>query len=142
MSEETLAVARRFVAAWNDRDVKAWLADLHPEAEWLPAAPLYGGDGNPYWGKGGMRQFWLEYRNFWDFELDIHELHEVEDAVVVVWGFRRAAGKSTTIKGWPAPVREDAPSGAWLLEFDGGLLRRVRAYNRYRAALRAVGLRD
>ena len=39
MSQENVELVRRGIAAWNRRDLDAWLSFATPDIEWMPAGP-------------------------------------------------------------------------------------------------------
>ena len=39
MSRENVETLRRIAAAWNRRDLEAWLRFMHPEIDWQGGSP-------------------------------------------------------------------------------------------------------
>jgi ketosteroid isomerase-like protein len=83
MSEENVEAVRRHTEAWNRRDLTAWLALFHPDAEidWSRARALYKG---VYRGHAELRVFWDEFwSTFEDIHVEVHGFTEVGSEVVV-----------------------------------------------------------
>ena len=57
MSEENVELSRQVLAAFNQRDINAFLAYLDPDVEFLALITHMEG-GDPYRGHGGMREWW------------------------------------------------------------------------------------
>jgi ketosteroid isomerase-like protein len=132
MSQENVELARRAFDLWNSGDVDAWVELHHPEIEWFSeiAARLEGA-GTVYSGRAGMRRFWDDWHSVWDLTIEISEFRDLGDAVIAL-GRMRAHGKTSGID-LEAPV-------AYVGEFDGGLVRKIRAYLDPNQALEAFGL--
>jgi ketosteroid isomerase-like protein len=82
VSEENVETVQRHIEGWNRRDLKAWLASYHPEAEidWSRSrGPLKG----VYRGHGEHEAFWGEFwSTFQDIQLETHGLIEAGSEVV------------------------------------------------------------
>jgi hypothetical protein len=83
MSAENVETVRLYNEAWNQRDLKTWLAWLHPDAEidWSRSrGPLKG----VYSGHGEHEVFWSEFwSTFEDVQVEMHSFTEVGSEVVV-----------------------------------------------------------
>src|SRR5437016_9259262 len=134
MSQENVELARRAFEAWNRGDADAWVEFHHPEIEWFSeiAGRLEGAE-TVYRGRAGMRRFWDEWHSVWDLTIEISEFRDLGDTVVAL-GRMRAHGKASGID-FEGPV-------AYVGEYEGGLVRKLRAYLDPNQALEAVGLTE
>jgi ketosteroid isomerase-like protein len=125
---------RRSFEAWNRGDVDAWLEASHPDIEWFSAVArqLEGAD-TVYRGHGQMRQFWDEWHAVWDLRIEISEWRDLGDTVVAL-GRIRTHGKTSGVD-LEGPI-------AYVAEFEGDLVRRLRAYREPRVALEILGLSE
>ena len=134
MSQENVDRAQRTFEAWNRGDVDALLELAHPEIEWSSAiARQLQGSETVYRGRLGLRQFWDEWHSVWDLVIEISEYRDLGDTVVAL-GRMRAHGKASAID-IEQPV-------AYVGQFEGGLVRKLRAYLDPAEALEAVGLSE
>jgi len=58
MSEENVETLNRIAAAWNRRDLEAWLGFMHPGIAWEGAFTRL--EGAIYRGRDGMREYWSQ----------------------------------------------------------------------------------
>jgi ketosteroid isomerase-like protein len=77
-----------------------------------------------------MRQFWDEWHSVWDLSIEISEFRDLGDTVVAL-GRMRVRGKASGID-LEGPV-------AYVAEYEGGLVRELRAYLDPNEVLEAVG---
>lgn len=99
MSQENVEVVRRLFDAYAAGGVEAALSFfapsvvLHPYPEWPGPSE--------YRGHDGIRALMAEWtENFDDFEMEVHEIREVEDRVLLL---AETVGR---IKGSGVPIRE------------------------------------
>jgi ketosteroid isomerase-like protein len=134
MSAENVDAARRAVDAWIRGDVDAFVESFHPEGEWF--SEIVGrmeGAETVYRGRAEMRRFWDEWHSVWDMTIEVSEIRDLGDITLTLGGMR-ARGKTSGIE-LDEPV-------AYLGEYDGGLIRTLRAFLDPSEALEAVGLSD
>src|SRR3954469_4197065 len=133
MSQENVDVARRAVDAWNRGDLDAWLETGHPEIEWTSGiASEVAGTEVVYRGAQEMRGFWNEWHSLWDLTVDLSEARDFGDTVVML-GRIHTHSKTSGID-LDRPV-------VYVVALEGGLIRKMRAYQDLDVALEAVGLR-
>jgi ketosteroid isomerase-like protein len=120
------------VYRWNRGDVDAWLEFIQPEIEWSSAIARRVEGAETVWrGPGELRRFWDEWHSLWDLTIEVSESRDLGDTVVVLGRIRtHAEASGIDLEG---PV-------AYVFEFDGGLVRKVRGYLDPSEALGAVGL--
>jgi ketosteroid isomerase-like protein len=134
MSRENVDAMRRCLDAWNRGDADGWLESVHPEIEWFSAISMrVEGTETVYRGPAEMRRFWDEWHSVWNLTIEVSEIRDLGDTVVTL-GRIRTRGKASGVD-LEGPV-------AYVGEFDGGLLRKIRAYLDPSEALEAVGLRE
>jgi ketosteroid isomerase-like protein len=82
MAQENVETVRRGIVAWNQRDLTAWMAEFHPDAEidWSRSrGPLKG-----VYRDEGLEVFWADFwSTFEDVQLDAHDYAEAGSEVVV-----------------------------------------------------------
>jgi ketosteroid isomerase-like protein len=83
MSQENVEIVRRSIEAWNRRDMGAFLAFYHRDAEldWSRSrAPFKG----VYRGRDEQEDFWgVFWSTFADVRIEAHDFIKVSDEVVV-----------------------------------------------------------
>ena len=135
MSQENVDAVRRFVDAYNRRDIEAMLEELDPEVEWHPAIlALVEGEATVYRGHEGMRQW-------------VRDLDEVFDEIDVQYSEIRDRGDQVV---WVGQIRmRGRGSGAWtespiasVSDIRNGKSTRVRTYLDPEEALKAAGLSE
>jgi ketosteroid isomerase-like protein len=132
MSQENVAATRALLDAWNRGDLDAVLEPAHPDIEFTSdvVRRLEGSEGL-YRGTEQMRKFWDEFRGVWALTIDVSEIRDLDDTVLVL-----AEGQ---VRGSASGIDLESPL-AYVLEFDGGLIRKGRVYLDQAEALDAVGL--
>jgi ketosteroid isomerase-like protein len=134
MSQENVHGARRALEAWNRGDADGLLELWHPEGEWFSAIlSRVEGAETVYRGPAEMRRFWDEWHSVWDLTIEVSEIRDLGDTVLAV-GRMRARGKASG-------VDLDEPV-AYVFQFEGGLVRTLRAFLDPSQALEALGLRE
>ena len=130
MSQEPADVVRAAEAAFNQREVDAFVALVEPEVEWeagLPGTPTYR-------GHEGVRQMFRDVETSWeDWEVQATLEAHLGDAMVVEWKMR-GRGRTT---GVPVEGRQFVA-----VELRDGLASRLCAFQTVDEALEAVGLRE
>jgi ketosteroid isomerase-like protein len=134
MSQENVDVTLRAFGAWNRGHLDAWLESVHPDIEWISEiASAVEGTEAVFRGHAELRRFWDEFHSVWDLTIEVSEVRDLGGTVVAL-GRIRTRGRASGID-LERPV-------AYVGEFDGGLIRRLRAYQDQDQALEAVGLRE
>jgi hypothetical protein len=80
-------------------------------------------------GIEGMRKYWDEWHSIWDVRIRVCEIHDYDEAVLVVAEVRTHGGASG--------IDTDVPV-AYVFDFDGSLVRRARSYLDPQRAFEAV----
>ena len=83
MSQENVEIVRRAYEAFNRGDLDAMVADIAPDAEYLPTGTIPG-FADAYRGREGYRRFlgWL-WEEFDEPHIEVHEIIEAGDQVLV-----------------------------------------------------------
>jgi ketosteroid isomerase-like protein len=125
-------VVRASLAAFQARDIEAWVDCFHPSAEMLlPRNVLEGGS---YRGPEGLRQAFADAWETWE-EIRF----EIAD-VKAGSGLAVALGKTRNVaKGGAPPVEYES---AYLVEVREGKIGYFRPYQSHREALEAAGLSE
>jgi ketosteroid isomerase-like protein len=134
MSARDVEAAEAAVQLWNRGDRAGFLAAFHPEAEWSSAIKrqVEGGEGL-YRGREEIGRFWDEWHAVWeDLEIIVSEVRSPHDGCVFAFGGLHGTGIGSG-------VGTERPFG-WVFQFEGGLIREVRAYLNREEALKAAGL--
>jgi ketosteroid isomerase-like protein len=125
-----MAIARRFVEAYNAGDVNCVLADIDPDVElheW-PDGP----DARIYHGPDGVRQALATWSESWDrMHVDITELVEAGDIVVMTID-QRSRGRSSAI--------EVGLVSGNVYSFRGGKVFKIELFTNPAEAWKAAGL--
>jgi ketosteroid isomerase-like protein len=129
MSEQNVEAFLRNSDAWNRGDLEAWLATVHPEADWHPSASLV--EGGAYRGHDGFRKFWADIDAA--FEELVTSFDEVRDLGDVVLALGRLRGRSK--QGVPVDLEYGV-----LIRYRDGLALHGRSWFSHAAALEASGL--
>ena len=134
MSQENVEIVRGILAGWNRGDVDPWLESAHPEIEWFSAiASRMEGPETVHRGLAELRRFWDEWHAVWDLTIEVSEIRDLGETVVLLGRVRtHGAASGIDLEG---PV-------AYVVEFDRGLVRKMRAYLDPQKALEAVGLSE
>ena len=135
MSQENVESVRRVADAYNRRDVGAMLDELHPEIEWHPWLQVQlGGRATVYRGHRGVREGIRDGEDaFSEIRAEPSEVRDLGERVIAI-GRLRARGKES------GAITESAI--AWIVEFKGGKVIRVREYLDPEEALEAAGLSE
>ncbi len=134
MSTKDVEAAEAVVRLWNQGDRAGLLAAFQPDAQWSSAIKrqVEGGEGL-YRGRTEIGRFWDEWHAVWeDLEIILSEVRSPRDGCVFAFGGLHGTGTGSG-------VGIERPFG-WVFEFEGGLVRAVRAYLNRDEALEAAGL--
>jgi ketosteroid isomerase-like protein len=129
MSQENVDLVRRFLDAFNTRDVEGLTRLAAEDCEWRPFRAQL--EGIIYRGHEGIRQFLSDMDDDWEaFSIDPVEFRDRADRVAVVGRvYARGRGSSVEIESLAGFVHE----------VDGGRLTRITSHSDVDAALEAVG---
>ena len=132
MSQEDVEVVRRSIEAWNRRDMAAFLAEFHREAEldWSRSrAPFKG----VYRGRAEHETMWeVFWSTFADVRIEVHGFTEAGSEVVV----------SNTAHMRGRDGIEVSASSALVNRVENGQITRLRLFQEQSEALEAVGLSE
>src|SRR6476659_4010496 len=133
MSRENVDIVKRFVDAFNRRDLNALMDTATLDLAFSPA--LAGTiDDNRFQGREGMRAYFADVDSAWEeFRLIVDEYRDLGDRVLTLG---RLEGRG---RGSGAVV--ETPQGA-VGDFRDGKLSSVRSYLDHGEALRAAGLTE
>ena len=93
MSTENVQIVRRLVEAFNDRDLEAMFAVLHPQAELHPLRAQL--EGKAYVGHDGLRELLADFDQDWEYvQMDPEDFRGTDDSVVVLGRLRARARAS------------------------------------------------
>jgi ketosteroid isomerase-like protein len=119
----------RMFACWGEGDLEGMLACADPDLEWLAAA-----DGRLYRGHGGVREFFIRWREAGQrLEVPLQRATEVAEGRVLAVGRLRLTR--------PGRGLADSP-GVWIFDVDCGRVTRIQSYQSERAAMQALDAAD
>jgi uncharacterized protein len=130
MSEENVEVVRRAIDAYNRRDLTDVLAHIHGDIEW--ESGLLG--TTPYRGRDGIRRMWEDVDIAWE-AMKLVPRRFIDGGDVVV------ANCTLVAKGRTSGSPVEGPQ-IGVVDFEGGLIRRVRLFTDHAEALEAAGLSE
>jgi ketosteroid isomerase-like protein len=135
MSQENVEAYRRFLDAYNRRDVEAMLKELDAEVEYHPVLPMMlGGEATVYRGHEGVRRLFREvYDAFDEIHTEYSEVRDLGDRVVAIGRIR--------MRGKGSGAETESPA-AVVIDFRHGKSIRIRTYLDPQEALEAAGLRE
>ncbi len=135
MSEENVEIFKRFVDAFNCRDVEAIVEVVDAGVEWRPAAAVaMGGEATVYRGHSGISEGLRDlHDSFAELQIEVFEFQEVGDRVV-------GTGRIHT-RGKGSGAEFDSVFGA-VIEFKNGKAIQIRSYLDVGEALEAAGLSE
>ena len=128
--EENESLARALIEGHNRRDTGFIEEHVHADAAMVPYEAA--GFDDTYTGVGGVRRYFEDAMSWEDIRVEPEGIQAIGTSLVLFWG-RLCA------KGQASGVELDVQLG-WLLEFRGGKVMRLQAYNSPREAFEAVGL--
>ena len=138
MSQENANAMRHAIEVWNRGDLDAYLELVenlvHPDLEWYPViAQLVEGQETVYRGISGMRRFWEDWHEIFDFRFDETEIRDLGEKIVVL--------SHASVTGRGSGVDLDTPL-AMVCAFEGDRMIRSDSYLDHAEALEAAGLRE
>ena len=134
MSRENVEIALGAIEAWNHGDRDGWLAPTDAETEWSSAVlRAVEGTDTVFVGRAELKRFWDEWHALWDLQLEATEVRDLGETVVLLTAMRTKGSTSGA---------EVVRSTGFVFDFNGLVVRRVRAYLSPEEALEAVGLRE
>ena len=80
MSEENVETLHQIAAAWNRRDLEAWLRFMHPEIDWQGAFTRL--EGATFRGREGMRAYWSQTNATLELVVSFDEMRDLGDTVL------------------------------------------------------------
>lgn len=117
MGDARLELVKRAYRAFEERDLDELRRLSHPEVEVYAVTGVVAGTPQPYRGADGLAQYIGDVEKVWEeIKLMPQEFDELADGRILVLGRVRVRRDR---------ARVDAPN-AWLWEFEGDLVRRVR----------------
>jgi steroid delta-isomerase-like uncharacterized protein len=132
MSQDNVKLVRRFLDAFNARDVNVLVSLSTEDCEWRPFRAQL--EGTVYRGHEGVRQFLSDMDADWEtFRIDPLEFHDGDERVAVI-GQVNARGRGSSV--------EIESIAGFVHELDQGRIRRVTSYSDVEAAREAVGRRE
>jgi ketosteroid isomerase-like protein len=135
MSGENVEAFRQAIAAYNRRDIDAFLEAFDPMVEIHPLTlAMFGQEAAVYRGHDGIRRF------IRDVDEVLPHL-QVEPLEIRDLGERIVASGRLRARGRASGAEVDSPIG-WVVEFSEGRVTRMRDYLDPEQALQAVGLRE
>jgi ketosteroid isomerase-like protein len=132
MSQENVEVVRRFLDAFNARDVEVLVSLSAEDCEWRPFRAQL--EGIVYRGHEGVRQFLSDMNEDWEtFRIDPLEFRDRDQLVAVIGRVKARSAESSM---------EIESIAGFVHELEQGRVRRITSHSDVEAALDAVGLRD
>lgn len=133
MAQDNVERFRRAAAAYNRRDLDAFLEAFDPAAETHPLTlAAFGRETTVYRGHDGIRQFVREVEEVLPgIQVEVLEARDLGERVV--------AGGRLRARGRESGAEIESPVG-WLIEFEDGRIIRMSDYLSFAEALAAAGL--
>jgi len=135
MSQENVETTKRFIDAYNRRDVEAMLAEVDPKFEWHSVI-LTGLQGKEtvYRGHEGVREYLRDlYEALGETHIECSEMRDLGNQLVMIGRFR--------VRGRESGAGTESPLGA-VVDFEAGKGTRLRSYSNVEEALEAAGLSE
>jgi ketosteroid isomerase-like protein len=131
MGRVEIELIKRSADAYNRRDLDAYLACFHADAELHPFAT--GVEGRTFRGHNEIKQFWASLEEaFESVELHNEEFHDLGDRALAL-GWWRLRGKESGV--------ELESKAGWIVEVRGEKIAYLRSYGDPKEALEAAGLK-
>ena len=125
MTRDDLAVVSRLFACWGADDLEGVLACVDPDVEWRSTI-----DSRAYRGHDGMRQVFGRWRGPGEqLEVPLQRVVEVAPGQIL------AVGRIRVMR--PGRGLADSP-GIWLLQMEGGRIKRAESFRSEREARQAI----
>jgi ketosteroid isomerase-like protein len=133
MSQDSVELVRRFVQAFNRRDLAAMSQWLDPEIEWTPGGPA-AVESAVYRGRDEVSDGFAATWEAWEvFRLEEHEIRDLGDSTL--WLGR------AELRGGTSHVELDQEFAVHFLVRRGKFVR-FRGFLTWHEALEAAGLRE
>jgi ketosteroid isomerase-like protein len=130
VSEQNLAATRRFMVAFNDRDLDGMAAEIEDDSEFYPLRAQL--EHKAYVGRKGLEEMLADFDQDWEYvRIELDELLDRDDVVVALCRLQA--------RGLASRVDLEVPMG-FVLRFEGERLVYSRSYSEQADALRAAGL--
>lgn len=129
MASTNVEIARRAVAAVNERDPDSFIALIADEFEWV--TPVANVDTTTYRGADGVRRFFQDGRRWQRIEARVEEYRDLGDRVLLLGevSWSGPGGRTLDVVG---PLSS-------LVNFEEGKLTRIETYRDVDDALAAAG---
>ena len=129
---------RRAIEVWNRDDFDEYLRLVeqlvHPDIEWYAViAQLVEGKETVYKGTSGMRRFWEDWHEVFDFRFDETDIRDLGDKLLVL--------SHASVTGRGSGIDLSTPL-AMLVTFEGGQIIRSDSFLDHAEALEAAGLSE
>jgi ketosteroid isomerase-like protein len=132
VSEKNVEIVKRFIAAFNGRELETFAAMTTPDFEWTTS--MMAVEGEVFWGRAGIDTYFERMREVWDdFRAFAEDYRDLGDRVL--W-LGRLEGRG---RGSGVPVR--APLDI-LFDIRDGKVSRMHSYLDHDEAMRAAGLAE
>ena len=138
MSEENVQSMRRAIEVWNRDDFDEYLRLVEelvdPDIEWYAViAQLVEGKDTVYRGIPGMRRFWEDWHEVFDFRFDETDIRDLGDKLIVL--------SHVSVTGRGSGIDLSSPL-AMLVTFERGRIVRSDSFLDHAEALKAAGLSE
>jgi ketosteroid isomerase-like protein len=130
MSEENVETLKQVAAAWNRRDLEAWLGFMHPDIEWEGNFTRL--EGAAYRGREAMRQYWSQTNAALELVVSFDEMRDLGESVL---GLGHLHGRSE------GGIPIDSQYGI-VMHFREGLVVSGSDWDSHAEALEAAGLSE
>jgi ketosteroid isomerase-like protein len=132
ISEQNTEIVKRFIEAFNDRDVDTFAAMTTPDFEWTTSMTAV--EGEIFWGREGIDTYFARMREAWhEFRNVPSECRDLGERVLST-GRLEARGRGS---GVPVSAPLDV-----LYDLRDGKISRMHSYLDHGEALRAAGLSE
>jgi ketosteroid isomerase-like protein len=132
MSQENVDLVKRFVDAFNERELETFAAMTTPDFEWTTSMMAI--EGEVFWGREGIDTYFKRMREVWDdFQGIAHDYRDLGDRVL--W-LGRLEGRG---RGSGVPV---STSLDIVFDIRGGKISRMHSYLDHDEALQEFGLTE
>jgi len=130
MSQENVQTLKQIAAAWNRRDLEAWLGFVHREADWQGGFTRL--EGAIYRGREGMTAYWSQTNAALELVVSFDEMRDLGDTVL---GLGHLRGRSQ------GGIPIDTQYGI-VMRFRDGLMVSGSDWDSHAEALEAAGLSE
>jgi ketosteroid isomerase-like protein len=132
MSQENVEIVRRFIDAFNARELETFAAMTTPDFEWTTS--MMAVEGEVFWGREGIETYFERMREVWDdFRGFADEHRDLGDRVLWIGRLEgRGLGSGVSV-GTPLDI---------LFDVRDGKVSRMHSYLDHGEALRAAGLEE